>query len=319
MVSNDYGATWNGAISSAGQAVLQEVYAVKVNANNIIAGKFAVSKNGTEVFSADTATGNLIINSNQFKINANGNSEFSGQLNAAGGTFNGTLSAASGSFSGKVVATISYFNKYDQYVTDTVSIVDTNKGYPIVVNRDYSSNLIENAKLSSRDLTITQSNSQSNDYTKSSMEFNGFSCASTYSSYMYITTIDQSTVMCAQKNRAGTTTYQYYQISYDGPEGTSDRRLKENIEDVSPEIAKAIKPHKFRFKENDRTRYGFIAQEVQEIIPDAVKEDKDGYLLLSYQDMIAPLYALVQEQQGRIDELENRLERLEALIAPKEV
>ena len=87
-------------------------------------------------------------------------------------------------------------------------------------------------------------------------------------------------------------------------------------------LQKAIKPHKFRFKETDRIRYGFIAQEVQEIMPDAVKEDKDGYLLLSYQDMIAPLYALVQEQQTRIDELENRIDRLEALIkqiAPKEV
>ena len=322
MVSNDYGATWNGAITSAGQAILQEVYAVKVNADNIIAGKFAVSKNGTEVFSADTATGNLIINSNQFKIDANGNSEFSGQLNAAGGTFRGTLSAAGGTFAGKVVATISYIDKYGQYVTDDVSIVDPDKGYPIVVNRNYYSNLVENAKLSSRDLIITQANSQSNDYTRSSMEFNRFSCETIFSSYLNITTISPTTVMCAHKNREGTTTYQYYEISYDGPSGTSDRRLKENIEDVSPEIAKAIKPHKFRFKENNRTRYGFIAQEVQEIMPDAVKEGNDGYLLLSYQDMIAPLYSLAQEQQTRIDELENRIDRLEALIekiAPKEV
>lgn len=38
MVSSDYGVTWNGAFSSDGIAVLQEVYAVKVNADNIVAG-----------------------------------------------------------------------------------------------------------------------------------------------------------------------------------------------------------------------------------------------------------------------------------------
>ena len=38
LVSSDYGVTWNGAFTADGQAVLQEVYAVKVNADNIVAG-----------------------------------------------------------------------------------------------------------------------------------------------------------------------------------------------------------------------------------------------------------------------------------------
>jgi hypothetical protein len=38
MVSSDYGRTWNAAISADGIAVLQEIYAVKVNADNIVAG-----------------------------------------------------------------------------------------------------------------------------------------------------------------------------------------------------------------------------------------------------------------------------------------
>lgn len=42
MVSSDYGATWNGAITADGIAVLQEVYAVKVNADNILAGTITI-------------------------------------------------------------------------------------------------------------------------------------------------------------------------------------------------------------------------------------------------------------------------------------
>ena len=38
MVSSDYGRTWNGALTANGTAVLQEIYAVKVNADNILAG-----------------------------------------------------------------------------------------------------------------------------------------------------------------------------------------------------------------------------------------------------------------------------------------
>ena len=38
MVSTDYGSTWNAAISADGIAVFQEVYAIKVNADNIVAG-----------------------------------------------------------------------------------------------------------------------------------------------------------------------------------------------------------------------------------------------------------------------------------------
>lgn len=42
MVSSNYGSTWNAALSSDGLAVLQEVYAVKVNADYIEAGTLTV-------------------------------------------------------------------------------------------------------------------------------------------------------------------------------------------------------------------------------------------------------------------------------------
>lgn len=91
----------------------------------------------------------------------------------------------------------------------------------------------------------------------------------------------------------------------------SDRRLKTDIEDLSPSLAKSLRPVSFKFINEGKTRYGFIAQEVQEIMPSIVTKRDNGYLGLSYFDLIAPLYALVQQQQKTIEDLELRLSKLE--------
>ena len=92
---------------------------------------------------------------------------------------------------------------------------------------------------------------------------------------------------------------------------SSDIRLKEDIIKVNPEIARHLLPVRFRFKDDDKIHYGFIAQDVQKVISDVVDESTDGYLTLTYHELIAPLYALVQEQEDRIERLENRLKALE--------
>jgi hypothetical protein len=48
---------------------------------------------------------------------------------------------------------------------------------------------------------------------------------------------------------------------------------------------------------------GVIAQEIQEIFPELVSEDVDGYLTVSYVGLLIPLIKTVQEQQKQIDEL----------------
>ena len=100
---------------------------------------------------------------------------------------------------------------------------------------------------------------------------------------------------------------------------SSDRRLKEAITDINPQESLKLRPVKFRFKGERPTRYGLIAQDVQEVFPDAVTEGKNGYLLLNYQDIIAPTLALAQHNNKlieslikRIDELERKVEALEA-------
>ena len=99
-------------------------------------------------------------------------------------------------------------------------------------------------------------------------------------------------------------------IDENGVSPGSDRKLKRDIEKCSPDLAKQLQPVRYRFKDNSKIRYGFIAQDVQEVLPDAVSEH-NGNLMLNYTEIIAPILALVQDQEARIAELEKRLTKLE--------
>ena len=63
---------------------------------------------------------------------------------------------------------------------------------------------------------------------------------------------------------------------------TSDRRIKENIEDIVDDVSlkqlRLLKPktyeYKDKFEKGDKRVIGFIAQEVKEVLPNAVKLDK---------------------------------------------
>jgi hypothetical protein len=71
----------------------------------------------------------------------------------------------------------------------------------------------------------------------------------------------------------------------------SDSRMKENIKDISDnESSKLLKlnPQSYNYKadEDKRGRYGFIAQEVEKIFPNIVKEGADGMKSLNYDDII---------------------------------
>lgn len=86
---------------------------------------------------------------------------------------------------------------------------------------------------------------------------------------------------------------------------SSDRRLKDNILDLenAPAIVQALRPVRFAWKRNGQADIGFIAQEVQAIIPEAVKAHTDGFLRLSPDKVIPYLVATVQHLQAEIAEM----------------
>jgi hypothetical protein len=88
----------------------------------------------------------------------------------------------------------------------------------------------------------------------------------------------------------------------------SDERLKENIDTIQGALNKvlALRGVTFNLKDNPSERkIGLIAQEVEKIIPEVVKEDRseDRILSVSYANIVALLIEAIKEQQEQIDKL----------------
>jgi len=96
---------------------------------------------------------------------------------------------------------------------------------------------------------------------------------------------------------------------------TSDYRLKENVNytwDATSQL-KQLKPAKFNFiADPDNTVDGFIAHEVQEVVPHAVTGEKDGkeMQVIDHSKLVPLLTASLQEALKRIDSLEEQVNAL---------
>jgi hypothetical protein len=108
----------------------------------------------------------------------------------------------------------------------------------------------------------------------------------------------------------------------------SDARLKTNVENITPEIAlntvKTLRPVTFNWKDDifnqaHRGEFdsGFIAQEVEEVIPHAVGEYttidyQNTYKNMRHERIIPYLVGSIQKLEGIITELRERIEYLES-------
>jgi hypothetical protein len=103
---------------------------------------------------------------------------------------------------------------------------------------------------------------------------------------------------------------------------SSDYRLKENVQPMVNALLTVaqLKPVTYKWKVDGSDGQGFIAHELQEVIPDAVSGEKDavdeeGNIKPQGIDtsfLVATLTAAIQEQQAIIENLKSRIEVLEA-------
>jgi hypothetical protein len=103
---------------------------------------------------------------------------------------------------------------------------------------------------------------------------------------------------------------------------SSDYRLKENIVPMTGalDVVSALKPVSYKWKVDGSDGQGFIAHELQAIVPDCVSGDKDAvdaegkpvYQGVDTSFLVATLTAAIQEQQTIINDLKTRIETLEA-------
>jgi len=120
--------------------------------------------------------------------------------------------------------------------------------------------------------------------------------------------------------------YRFY-VSYSGAinststsiSSISDERLKENIVDLETGLTEimALKPRRFDWKNGDgKNIAGFIAQEVETVLPDLIggfKHDElDDAKALKMGDVIPTLVNAIQEQQTLIKTLTDRVTALES-------
>ena len=81
-----------------------------------------------------------------------------------------------------------------------------------------------------------------------------------------------------------------FTISATGAFSSSDVRLKQNIEEIPGALQKIVQIHgksyTFINDEQQQKHYGVIAQDIQRILPNLVKENEQGYLSVNYIELI---------------------------------
>ena len=100
-------------------------------------------------------------------------------------------------------------------------------------------------------------------------------------------------------------------IAYGSP---SDERYKENIKPIESALDKVTKLQgvTFDWKESDnlldiKEDIGFIAQDVQKVVPELVRENEDGKLSLRYQGITPILLEAIKELKAEIEELKKQI------------
>jgi hypothetical protein len=96
---------------------------------------------------------------------------------------------------------------------------------------------------------------------------------------------------------------------------SSDSRLKKNITHLKNSLQKIIHLNGYNYfwkSENadNSLQTGILAQEVQTLFPELVKEGQDGILSVNYSGLIPVMIESIKEQQQQIEELKKLVEKL---------
>ena len=102
---------------------------------------------------------------------------------------------------------------------------------------------------------------------------------------------------------------------------SSDKRFKKNIQPIrgAYDIVNSLKGATYEYnleKFKDRSfsegkQYGFIAQELKEVLPELVKKDEEGFYGVNYDAIIPILVEALKEQKQKIDRLEEKMTLME--------
>lgn len=97
----------------------------------------------------------------------------------------------------------------------------------------------------------------------------------------------------------------YGHILADKIRGRSDERLKKDISNISNslDIVRSLCGKSYTLKNESKKSFGLIAQEVQGTLPDIVHQDSEGYLNLSYLELIPFLIESIKEIDDKLNKV----------------
>ena len=267
-----------------------------------------------------TGTGSVVITNNTI-LNAQSDLRFADADSSNYVAFRGastissnvtwTLPAADGSSNQAIVTngtgTLSF-----ETVRPTVSDETASATTHYVVINAATSGAMTSPKVSSTKLTYQPSTGN-----LSSTLFTGSASATattltTTNATFYPTFVSSNTTTTNQAHQVATA------FNFNASTGTltativtasSDERLKENVRPIKDALSTVLQLSGVLFNRIGQTddEIGYIAQQVEKIIPQVIHTDADGMKSLAYGNLVALLGEAIREQQQQIEELKGRI------------
>jgi hypothetical protein len=130
------------------------------------------------------------------------------------------------------------------------------------------------------------------------------------STYMQFHNTDQWRVVVGNTERLEVKNSSPHVLVTGDLNSTSDERLKKNVTPITNALSDVIQLEgvSFDWKDTGTRGHGFIAQQVEPILPDVVQTDEEtGIKSINYVGMIGHLVEAIKEQQEQIEELKRRI------------
>lgn len=297
------------AMTSQGQIVADFITTGTMSANRILGGtlKLGGSGNGNGVAQIYDANGNLAVTLNREGVVINRTATY-----YASNYSQSDLTTMQQIITGSVVPTMAQFDKYDLNGDGRISAIDLNIVSRMVNGYDSSHSVPVAVEIGNTD-------------SASVLETSGVTIRD---SGMYATNIACNSIVIygLYTKTASAAANVYVDSSGNMYRSTSSSRrykegITEDLADLDPEKLYDLPVVRFRFMDGyiseDDERHGkdvigFIAEDVDELYPIAVRHEDGQPEMWESNYLIPAMMKLIQNQKKEIDELRERLDRLEA-------
>ncbi len=249
--------------------------------------------------------------------NASGDFNIDGEFSASSITGIGNVATYSSSVSSRLVAAESFSSSLDSTFATDASVTSLSSSVKAVTDTFATSASVASATATSISSLSSSVKAVTDTFaTSASVASATATSISTLSGSVFTTyaKLAGANTFTANQIVSGSITATGDVVAY----STSDKRHKNNIVNITDALAKVTKLNGVTWEWNEDVddatketpKTGLIAQEVQEVLPEVVKERGDGFLALDYSKTIGLLVEAIKEQQTQIHSLTLEIEKL---------